>query len=165
LVEVYKFRDAVAAARSPFIWASEMRSEPEDSGSSLQTSKESHEGLVRAHQRRLNEFGVIRPQLYALLLEAEAVWGADLSKLWRGLDRLQGELISQTQLYLEFSDPENSSAPETAYYASKEARAAGEKIVYSNGEAEGQNDFSNRFLAAFSRVEDYLRAKLGRSVK
>ena len=162
LVEVYRFRDAVSSARNPFVWAHEMREDNEKSTSRFPTEDERHLGLMRAYQRRFNEIGAVGPQLYALLLESEAVWGPELSGRWKKVNRLQNELSSQTQLYLDYTDPRNKGADPSAFYADKDAIKAAHLIVHSVGEAEGTNDFSKRFAAAIAEVEDYLRPKLGR---
>ena len=75
---------------------------------------------------------------------------------------MQNELSSQTQLYLDYSDPKNKGADPTAFYANKEAKEAARLVVHPNGEADGKNDFSNRLASAIAEVEDYLRPKLGR---
>lgn len=126
------------------------------------TEEESHAGEVRAYQKRFSEIGSIAPQLYALLLEAEAVWGPELSSKWKKVNRLQNEFTTQTQLYLDYTDPRNKRADLTAFYADKDAVAAAKLIVKAIGEQEGQNDFSNRLAAAIAEVEDYLRPKLER---
>ena len=162
LVEIYRFRDAVAAARSPFIWAHEMQNEENETFSVNRTENVRHAGLTRAHQRRFSEIGLSGPQIYALLLEAEAVWGPEMSRLWGDVNRLRNELVSQTQLYLDYSDPSNKGDDETAFYGNREARLAARLIVYSNDAADGTNEFSNRFTLAVALVEDYLRNKLGR---
>lgn len=162
LVEIYRFRDAVAAARNPFIWAYEMTPDDGAAPSPRWTEEESHAGEVRAYQKRFSEIASIAPQLYALLLEAEAVWGPELSSKWKKVNRLQNEFTTQTQLYLDYTDPRNKRADLTAFYADKDAVAAAKLIVKAIGEQEGQNDFSNRLAAAIAEVEDYLRPKLER---
>ena len=163
LVEIYRFRDAVADARNPFIWAHEMREEGKETTSGPRIADEHHAGRTRAHQRRFNEIGVSGPQIYALLLEAEAVWGQDMSKLWKVVNRLKNELMSETERYLESSHPSNKEADETAYYGTKEAKLAARLVVFSNSGTDGKNEFFDRFASAIASVEDYLRTKLGRA--
>ena len=162
LVEIYRFRDAVGSARNPFMFAHEMRDDGATEASRIPTRKESHAGMRRAFQRRFSEIGASAPQLYALLLEAEAVWGPELSSIWRDVNRLQNELSSETGLYLDFLEAQDEGADPTNFYPDKAAQMASRQIIYSNGESEGKNDFSNRMKAAISRLEDYLRPKLGR---
>ena len=162
LVEIYRFRDAVGAARSPRVSAHEMRDDDTSASPGIPTSKERHAGMRRAFQRRFSEIGINAPQLYALLLETEAVWGPELSVIWRDVNRLQNELSSETGLYLDFLESKDAGADPTNFYPDQSAQMAARKIIYSNGESEGNNDFSNRMKAAISRLEDYLRPKLGR---
>jgi hypothetical protein len=126
------------------------------------TRKESNAGMRRAFQRRFSEIGSSAPQLYALLLESEAVWGPELSTIWRDVNRLQNELSSETSLYLDFLEAQDDGADPTNFYPDKAAQIAARKIIYSNGESDGKNEFSNRVKAAIARLEDYLRPKLGR---
>lgn len=162
LVEIYRFRDAVGAARSPYVFAHEMRDDDKTENSGIRTPDESNAGMRRAFQRRFSEIGSNAPQLYALLLEAEAVWGPQLSAIWRDVNRLQNELSSATSLYLDYLESQGKGVDPTVFYPDKAAQMAARKIIYSNGESDGKNEFSNRIKAAISRLEDYLRPKLGR---
>ena len=162
LIEIYRFRDAVGAARNPFVFAHEKRDDDTIENAGIGTRRQNHDGTRRAIQRRFSEIEKSTPQLYALLLEAEAVWGQELSAIWPDVIRLYNELSSQAKLYLEFLESQDAGADPKNFYPDNAAQMAARRIISSNGESEGENDFSNRLEAAICRLEDYLRGKLGR---
>ena len=159
LLAIYQFRDAVAAARSPFMWADEMR---QDDGTPLtgrETANERHAGTDRAHRRRWEPISKHNSEVYALLLEAEAVWGREPKELWLAVQKLQNELLAETEMLVEANSPDNIRSDN--FYPTKEDRVKSRQIVYSNKIGDQENEFTERLQSAFEKVEDFVRAKMG----
>jgi spermidine/putrescine-binding protein len=113
-------------------------------------------GTSKAYQSRWDKVQAQRSSLYADLLESEAIWGADLKKLFKTLFNLEHELFISVRHYLELMNPETEEAyKEAISNVGKQRR----DIMYDDFSEEG-DDYKNDFQLGVEAIEKYLKPKL-----
>jgi len=105
LRDLYRYRDAIAAVRNPFMSAGEMAEDIPLEDELVPTPEWHHEGTTRAYQRRWEKVTAVRADLYPELLEAEVVWGSSINELFSPLILLENELYFAIEDQLAVSKP------------------------------------------------------------
>jgi len=97
-----------------------------------------------------------RTNLYADLLEAEALWGLDLKNLFRTIYELEHELFAYIRLYLRVINPDDSEGSRQAY---KKILGNKRDIMYDDLGDE-DDDYKKEFREGVEKIEEYLKPKL-----
>ena len=156
LISLFRLRDAIDAVRHPMMWAHEIPLPPEDQAANMEQNKIDHYGRTQAYQARWDRVQKERTNLYADLLESEALWGLELKTLFGDISSLQHELWLCVHRYLEISDPDTDAETRKAL---RDIKNSERNILYDNLSESG-DDFKNEMHAAIERIEAYLKPKL-----
>ncbi|MGV0981011.1 MAG: hypothetical protein ACOYB0_01480 [Polynucleobacter sp.] len=156
LVSLFKYRDALNTVRNPFMWNSEMPSPSEDEAKLMTREKIQYYGTSKAYEARWNNVQKERANLYADLLEAEALWGKELNDLFKVVFLLQHELFICINRYLEVINPDTDDMSKKSTHSIKNKSR---DIMYSDLSDEG-DDFQKDLMASIKNIEKYLKPKL-----
>jgi hypothetical protein len=156
LVSLFKYRDAIARVRHPVLWAYEMPSPTQEKAKSMNNDQIEFYGTSKAYQVRLDKVQTERTNLYADMLEAEAIWGSELNSLFKVVFDLQHELFTKIRLNLELMNPDTRDAQKKAII-----KIAGkfEDIIYSHFGDE-PDKYKKDLLDAIESIELYFKPKL-----
>lgn len=114
LVGLFKYRDAVHGIRNPVIWVYEMPTPPQDEADKMSREQIQFYGTSKAYQARWDKAQNERTQLYADLLESEALWGIDLKRLFEKIYELEHELFTNIRRYLDLINPDSTDGHKEA---------------------------------------------------
>ena len=156
LVALFKYRDAISGVRHPMMWAHEIPTPPAEQAEKMSREQISFYGTSKAYQARWDKLQSERSSLYADLLEAEAIWGADLKGLFKNVFDLQHELWLRIRNHLELVDPD--ADPETKD-ALRKIETKHRDIMYDDLSEEG-DEFRKDLVSAIEKIELYLKPKL-----
>lgn len=87
IVSIYKYRDSLYAVRHPSMGQREMEIDSTIAEAMTEDQKR-RGGVIEAYMRRWEKHDVSRSEMGALLLEAESLWGKELSELVKPLKYL-----------------------------------------------------------------------------
>ncbi|WP_458374777.1 hypothetical protein [Pseudomonas laurylsulfatiphila] len=155
LIELYVYRDAIDAARSPVMFGYECELSKEEANG-LKFVDKNHLEKRRGYQRRLEEIRKARLPIYLTLLESEAIWGKDLGTLYLSLFKLQNEFSRYVEFSLIASDPREDEDDRRPY---REMLKERRDVLYDPRDEEG-DDFRREFNAVSAEIERYLKSKL-----
>ena len=156
LVSVFKYRDAINGVRHPVMWAYEIPSPPEEEAKTMSREQIRFYGTSKAYQARWDKVQAERTTLYADLLEAEAIWGAELKELFKRVFDLEHELFARIRHYVELINPDTDEASKEAIRnIDKKAR----DIMYDNL-SEEPDEYKQDIISAIEQIEKYLKPKL-----
>jgi len=156
LVSVFKYRDAINGVRHPAMWAYEMPSPPEEEAARMSREQIRFYGTSKAYQARWDKVQTERTSLYADLLEAEAIWGAELKELFKEVFNLEHKLFTRIRHSVELINPDTDEASKDAIRnIDKKAR----DIMYDNLRDE-PDEYKKDLIAAIEKIEKYLKPKL-----
>jgi len=156
LVSVFKYRDAINGVRHPAMWAYEMPSPPQEEAEKMSREQISFYGTSKAYQARWDKVQAERTSLYADLLEAEAIWGAELKQLFKKVFNLEHELFTRIRHYIELINPDTSDAKKEAITKiDNKAR----DIMYDDL-SEEPDEYKKDLISAIEQIEKYLKPKL-----
>lgn len=156
LVSVFKYRDAINSVRHPAMWAYEMPSPSEEKALTMSREQIRFYGTSKAYQARWDKVKAERSSLYPDLLEAEAIWGAELKELFKGVFDLEHELFTRISHYVELINPDTDEASKEAIRSiDKKSR----DIMYDNLSDE-PDEYKQDLIAAIEKIEKYLKPKL-----
>lgn len=156
LVTLFKYRDAIAGVRHPVMWAYEMPPPPEDESKEMSPAHVKFYGTSKAYQARWDKVQAERTNLYADLLESEAIWGDELKKLFKTLFNLEHELFTNVRHYIELINPDTEEESKEAIRNIKKKRR---DIIYDDLSEEG-DDYRKDFQHGVEAIEKYLKPKL-----
>lgn len=154
LISIYRFRDSIFGVRHPVVFPHEMEPDEADNYPRERADVTRYNGLGRAYQRRWQKVYDVRAELYSLLLEAEAVWGDELSSSFEKIATLENELFGTLQLYIRLRDPNEDE--ETKVALDKIYRGKRDIIYDRLDDDEYRKDFSK----ALEPFEKIVRSKL-----
>ncbi|MCC8996172.1 MAG: hypothetical protein LM517_03760 [Nitrosomonas sp.] len=155
LVTLFKYRDVIAGVRHP-MWAYEMPSPPEDESKNTSREYVSFYGISKAYQARLEKVQAERKNLYADLLESEAIWGDELKNLFQTLFDLEHELSIRVLNNIKLMNPDTKEASKEAIRNFDKKRR---DIMYDDLSEEG-DDYRKDFQRGVEKIEKYLKPKL-----
>jgi len=155
LIELFRYREAIERARSPVMFGFETEL-TEDEAKGLDFSRRSHFGKRKGYQKRFNRIAEAREPIHGTLLDSEAVWGKQLTALFKPLFSLQHEFYSYVESYLIATDPDFDDDYRRAYSDIVDGRR---DVMYDALDELG-DDYRKEFNSAVVVIEDYLRPKL-----
>lgn len=162
LKATYQLRDAMAAARTSAMFGSEMPAPTSEQATGKTPDQIRYFGISGAYSERYRLVQSHRATLDADLLEAEALWGAEVKLLYRPLFKLQHQLWVAIYTYLRSIDPDiapSSRASHNRIFLDKY-----NDVMYDQSEGDEKPDpFTSGVLTAITAVEDVLRPHLARS--
>lgn len=156
LVSLFKFRDAINDVRHPAMWAYEMPAPNDEEAEKMTPDEVRFYGTSRDYQARWDKVRNENTNLYADLLEAEALWGNELKTLFKAVFDLEHELMAAIRHYLERINPDTPQSLKDALRRIDEKRR---DIMYDDFSDEG-DEFKNDFRIAVENIEKYLKPKL-----
>ncbi len=113
-------------------------------------------GTSKAYQARWAKVQAERTTLYADLLEAEAIWGAELKELFKGIFDLEHELFTRIRHYVELINPDTDEASKEAI---RNIDGKSRDIMYDNL-SEEPDEYKYDLISAIEKIEKYLKPKL-----
>ena len=157
LIGLFKYREAMKNVRHPVMWPEEMAlTEEERVGKS--SDQISFLGSIKGYNSRWKVLREVRANMYADLIESEALWGKDLGKLFLPLFELENELELDTTYFLKSLNPDLSQQTKESL---EKTRATRRNSIVSPWPADDVKDsFNFEFTTKMAPIEQYLRSKL-----
>jgi hypothetical protein len=156
LVSLFKYRDTINGVRHPAMWAYEMPTPPDEEAKGMSRDQIRFYGTSKAYQARWDKVQNERTNLYADLLEAEAIWGDELKELFKVVFDLEHELFTSIRHFIELINPDaNEASKEAIRNIDKKRR----DIMYDDFSDEG-DEYKNDFKVGVENIEKYLKPKL-----
>jgi len=157
LVLAYRYRDAIKLVRNPVMFGDEMPPPPLDRAANMSPEQVSFFRLRGAYVARLkvgaDVWDAIRPDL----LEAEAVWGADMKRLFARMLELDNELRIYIQSQLIAQDPDAQTQTKESHLRLNRERR---DVIYDVGTEDQPDTFESDIRSAVIGVEEQLRPRL-----
>jgi uncharacterized protein YicC (UPF0701 family) len=100
----------------------------------------------------------VRTDLQTDLLEAEVLWGDELYKRFKALNKLEHELLVAVQSHLSLINPKESAAMKAAI---EKRQLKARDTLYDSLEEEG-DEFTRDISGAIAPIEEYLKPHLKR---
>ncbi|MCZ4257518.1 MULTISPECIES: hypothetical protein [unclassified Sulfitobacter] len=157
LVSVYNYRNSLYSVRHPAMPHAEMELDPKPE-IELTASQRRSQGVVQAYARRWEKHRTSRVELDTLLIEADALWGKELSEIVKSIKSLEHELYIYIVNYLDANYREDQELAAEYQKILKKKR----DILYDSLDDE-KDEFRKDFLNALEPVEHFLANKLGRA--
>ncbi|EKT4469788.1 hypothetical protein [Pseudomonas juntendi] len=155
LVLAYKYRDAVDRVRNPWISPKEM--ELDNTLENGETSQERrYAGTCIAYDKRFLLVTESRRELDVTLLEAEALWGAEIKELVKPLYDKSWKLYAYIETYMMSIDP----GQDDAYRQEYAEIVRSQPNIRNRKDRADQDTFAIEFNQLLNNVERYLRSKL-----
>jgi len=154
LITLFKYRDAIHGVRSPAIWNYEMPNPPVDEVRNMSDSQISYYQTSRVYKTRWEKVQNERINLYPDLLESEAVWGIELKSYFIELFKLENELLTNLQTFLELKNPDRPHDKDTFLYHMKGIGP----IIHDS--LNDDDNFNKNLKAEIEKVENFLKPKL-----
>ena len=156
LVALFKYRDAINGVRHPVMWDFEIPNPPEEESKDMSREHIRFYGTSKAYQARWDKVQAERTNLYADLLEGEAIWGGELKKLFKVLFNLEHELLTSVRRYIDLINPDKEEASKEAIRNIEKKRR---DIMYDDLSEEG-DEYRKDFQLGVEEIEKYLKPKL-----
>jgi len=156
LVSLFKYRDALNGVRYPMMWANEMPTPPENEAKEMNPDQIRFYGKSKGYQARWDKVQAERSSLYADMLEAEAIWGNELNKLFKDLFNLEHELFTSIRQYLKIINPDT---PESSKEAIRKIDDRKRDIMYDDLSDE-PDEYKKDLILFIEKIEKYLKPKL-----
>lgn len=155
LVTLFKYRDAINGVRHPAMYAYELSYPPEDKARNMSSEQINYYGTSKAYRTRSEKVQNEKISLYADLLESEAIWGIDLKNIFKGIYKLENELFSQIQNYLELINPNTLDVRKQHI---QKITNNNQDIMYDT--LANDDEFRNNMTSEIKKIEKYLKPKL-----
>lgn len=154
LVNLFKYRDAVYTVRNPFMSSQEMPLPSEEESKKLNDDGIRYHGLYKAYENRWNRVEEVQTDIYANLIEAEALWDEQLSNMWKVLQRKEKELLVHLKNYLILRSPHYERF-DKEYLQEKQHQI--HDAIFDAGD---DDEFKKQFEAELNKMTSYIRTKL-----
>ncbi|MDF1873718.1 hypothetical protein [Vannielia sp.] len=155
LLTIYRYRDSLYSIRHPAMFISEMQLDEEEA-SQLRDEEKRRQGVIDAYAKRWEKHTSARQDLDAVLVEADVVWGNELSELAAVLKQLEHELYTYVMLHLDAHYRGDTNLAEDYRKIIKDRR----DILYDH--LNDEDIFRRDFTTAMRPIEKLLRSMLGR---
>lgn len=153
---VYKVREAIHIVRNPFMSAGEISQamkEENIEGNPLLDPSVNARSQGATYQKRWNKIREALADLELNTLEAEALWGHEVSEKLKPLRKCVSTLSANIQMYLRrLEKPPREDKAETLEKI--------DQVIYGFSEDSDTNPFTAEIVKAVSEIEDYLRPRL-----
>ena len=156
LVSLFKYRDTINGVRYPAMWAYEMPTPPDEEAKGMSSDQIQFYGTSKTYQVRWDKVQNERTNLYADLLEAEALWGDELKELFKVVFDLEHELFTSIRHYIELINPDTNEASKEAIRNIDKKRR---DIMYDDL-SDGGDEYKNDLKVGVENIEKYLKPKL-----
>lgn len=157
LISLFKYRDAINGVRNPAMWSYEMPHPPEDEAKNMSRDEISYYGTLKAYEARWDKVYTEKTNLYADLLEAEALWGTQLKEYFSEVYNLENELFSYIRNYLTVSNPKTNNARKEAIEKILHKKR---DIMYDDFGEDEKEEFKSELKNGIDKIEKYLKPKL-----
>jgi hypothetical protein len=154
LTAVYKIRDSIYYVRNPFMSAGEISQAMKDAnieGNPLDP-KVNASSMQAVYQQRWSRVQEAWNNIDVILLEAEALWGKDITELAKQLSGCSADLRIHIQMYLR-----NLQNPKEVLPGKMEEI---DNVVYGYTGDEDRNKFSAKLLESIHKFEEFLKPRL-----
>lgn len=138
------------------MWDFEIPNPPEEESKDMSREHIRFYGTSKAYQARWDKVQAERTNLYADLLEGEAIWGGELKKLFKVLFNLEHELLTSVRRYIDLINPDKEEASKEAIRNIEKKRR---DIMYDDLSEEG-DEYRKDFQLGVEEIEKYLKPKL-----
>lgn len=155
LKSIVKLEKTIASARRPMFWAGETA---KYEGDALGTRRDASD---LAHYARLDSIHAVYQEIEALMIEAEAVWGDNISAEWKKLGSDLSHFFAQTQLFLSWKAAGQPRSID-GYFGDEAGRQRNYAIVFVAPGEDETNPFSQTLIATTGDLKAKLRVKLGK---
>ena len=156
LTATYKLRDSIGYIRSPFMFGGEMEDPPDSSPYAATEEGKRYYNSMTGYRKRIESANAVRAELYADLLEAEAVWGVNVRQRFDQFITLMNELAMEISSYLEDKRP-----PSHMHEVPKEESVRRMAIMFSRNDI-SKDLFAQRMDKAIISIEEVLQPKVRR---
>lgn len=150
----YRLRDAIRNVRNPAMFGGEMPYPSSDEAKEMSRDQINYYGMSKAYQNRWDKVTQVSSDLQAELLEAEALWGADVHKQFEHLFKLRHELWMAVHFHLMAINPEQQNVTREAMN-----RILKREILYDLS-GENEDEFSSEIAKAITPIETFLKPYL-----
>lgn len=151
LISIYKYRDAINSVRSPFV---EYPAPTEEDLKNMNRDEANFKGVFNVYEKRWEAVREQSSNIYANLIEAEALWDKKLSEMWKGVKKKEVKLYLQLRNFLTISNPKVKD------YQKEHLNKKLEEIhqaIYDIGE---EDQFRNEFEHEIEKMTNYIRDKI-----
>ncbi len=156
---LYRYRDAIAGVRHPFISASEHVYPEREAGKASNPEVTLHYGLSKAYEARWSKVTQVRSDLHTDLLESEVIWGAEVQEQFKEISKLEWELNNEISCYLESENPNVTPEMKKVW---QDFLAAGRSARSASIVTGKPDPFADDLKAAINVIEAKLMPHLGR---
>ncbi|ORM82270.1 hypothetical protein HA42_08555 [Pantoea deleyi] len=154
LINLFKYRDAVNDVRNPFMSSQEMPQPSEEESKKLNDDGVRYHGLYKAYENRWNRVVEVKTDIYANLIEAEALWDNQLSDMWKVLQRQEKKLLISLKNYLILRSPHYEK------FDKEHLQDKQHQIHDDIFDAGDEDVFKKQFESELSNMTSYIRTKL-----
>jgi len=151
LLNTYKAQQAISDFRNPFMSEAEIANASEDENYDPTDSKKLNAAQQNAYIKRFRVITNVFEELYPLEVEAQVVWGNEISNFIREIQRL----VIKLKFAMKDSPTFNSQNPKL----NQTKRDEIDKFMLDSGD---DDDFSTDVEEIISRINDYLSPYLDR---
>ena len=147
----FQYRDTVCGVRNPVMWSYEMPQPPQ--AEEMDRDQLKYYGTSKAYEVRCDRVTDVRQTRYPELLEAEALWGIELEKLFETLFNLQNILFTNIGYHLSLLDP---NTPKT--HKASINKLIKEDVIFDTLHEE--DNFRKEFSLGVKAIEQFLKPHL-----
>lgn len=154
LISAFKYRDSISVLRHPFMPSNEMEFPTAEESKTMSVDEILNYGSRKAYEIRWSKVRDAHAEVYANLIEAEALWGKELSGIWEKVRSLESSLFSSLYQYLRHSrmKPEDAERYNPFPHESYD-------IIFSKGKIE-DDKFKGSLEEQLNKYETYVRNKM-----
>jgi|SRR5690554_1873517 len=154
LKSIYSLREAINRVRNPLITPSEMYSAQKEKGLPIKEKEFDNWNTAIVYEVRWNEISKAMNELKVIELEAEALWGKNISESLDKLYKIVVKLYITLQQFLSLNKKQNYHERDF------ELLSKYEEIVYDRGSKEEPDSFTQNINSAIKEIENSIRKYL-----
>ncbi|NEG82923.1 hypothetical protein [Pantoea agglomerans] len=154
LVNLYKYRDIISSIRHPAMSGRELNQSAPDEIANMNESQARFHNTHKAYEARWKRISEIRPEIYANITEAEALWGVEIVNLWDDVTKKENDLLIALRDYLEYLNPDIDRSDKE--YLRGEHRNV-RRIVFEGGD---DDPFKTDFDLKLNEITKYIKKKI-----
>ena len=151
LISIYKYRDAINGVRSPFV---EYPAPTDEDLKNMNHDEANFKGVSNVYEKRWEAVSEQSSNIYANLIEAEAIWDKKLSGMWKDVKKKEVQLFLHLRNFLTISNPK------VKYYRKEHLNKKLDEIhqtIYDIGE---EDKFKAEFEREIEKMTNYIRDKI-----
>ena len=154
LMGLFKYRDAINFVRYPIMTLTSDLLPEEGNRLNMNAEEIRFFSVCNAYGQRWKDVSEVSFQLYTHLTEAEAIWGDEISHIWKSVQEKEMQLHSAIREYLDLKNPNDSySISDISQQEYMQLR----RVICEGG----RNDaFKKEFEDKLNKMISYIRGKL-----